>query len=259
MPLAPINADISLYYESNGAGPAVVFAHGGGSNHMTWWKQVYDLMDAHQVITFDHRGFGFSTGEFTPSAFVDDLVRLLDHIGVEQVALVGQSMGGYTSAGFASAYPDRMSALVLTSGAAGLLPPPEGGHSARAAQRGGAATTYEEFLAGDRAADGFATRDPRDYFLFHSIGMLNFRADPRRFPEVVSLRFSVESIVAANIPLLMIAGEEDATNVAVMGQIATLIPGAEVHTIPEAGHHVMFERAQEANAILKPFLARHAR
>ena len=38
MPKAPING-IDLYYESNGEGPAIVFAHGRGGNHMSWWQQ----------------------------------------------------------------------------------------------------------------------------------------------------------------------------------------------------------------------------
>jgi hypothetical protein len=52
MPLAPID-DIELYYEVHGAGPPLMLAHGGGSNHLTWWPQVVDLMDAYSVIGFD--------------------------------------------------------------------------------------------------------------------------------------------------------------------------------------------------------------
>ena len=39
MPKAPING-IELYYESHGDGPAIVFAHGRGGNHLSWWQQV---------------------------------------------------------------------------------------------------------------------------------------------------------------------------------------------------------------------------
>src|SRR5690606_7248570 len=155
MPIASING-AEIYYEVHGDGPVVVLAHGGGSNHLTWWKQVYDLMGAYRVVTFDHRGFGHSTtGGGSPAMFADDLKALLDHLGIEKAALLGQSMGGYTVAGFASKCPERVTALILTSGSAGLLPAPEGGHSRNAANRAGTAVDYQAFLATDRDADGF--------------------------------------------------------------------------------------------------------
>lgn len=259
MPLAPVNG-IDLYYESHGEGPAIILSHGGGSNHLTWWKQVYALMDNYRVITFDHRGFGASSGrEGSPTMFADDLTALIDYLEIEKTALLGQSMGGYTAAGFACRHPERVTALILTSGSAGLLPAPVGGHSRKAAQRAGASANYTDFLATDRMADGFFGRDPREYFQFHAIGMLNFQVDPRWMLDIVGLENDAKPIADAGIPTLMIAGEEDSTNYTIMQQVAELIPGAIVASIPEAGHHVMFERADEANAIVKAFLAKHVR
>ena len=59
MPLAHING-IELYYEVHGEGPALVLAHGGGGNHLSWWQQVPALAKHYRCITFDHRGFGSS-------------------------------------------------------------------------------------------------------------------------------------------------------------------------------------------------------
>ena len=59
MPKAAIDG-IDLYYESNGDGPAVVFAHGAGGNHLSWWQQVPVFSDCYRCVTFDHRGFGQS-------------------------------------------------------------------------------------------------------------------------------------------------------------------------------------------------------
>jgi 3-oxoadipate enol-lactonase len=259
MPLAPVNG-AEIYYESHGDGFPLVLAHGGGSNHLTWFKQVYDFKDRYRVITFDHRGFGNSTGgDGSPTMFADDLEELLDHLGIARAALLGQSMGGYTVASFASRHPERVAALILTSGSGGLLPAPVGGHSREAAKRAGQSASYADFLATDKVADGFFSRDPRDYFLFHAIGMLNFRVDPAWFPQVVGLESDVKKIADAQIPSLMIAGEEDITNLAIMREVAALIPGATVEGIADAGHHVMFERAEQANAIVKAFLAKHLR
>src|SRR5438094_6559471 len=59
MPKAPVNG-IELYYEVHGNGPAVVFAHGAGGNHLSWWQQVPVLARQYRCISFDHRGFGQS-------------------------------------------------------------------------------------------------------------------------------------------------------------------------------------------------------
>ena len=108
--------DFDLYYEVHGEGPPVVFAHGVGGTHLSWWQQIPAMSDHFQCVTFDHRGFGYSrdVGDHPGSeAFIDDLHALLDHLGIDRVGLIGQSMGGRTVLGFASAYPERVSALIL--------------------------------------------------------------------------------------------------------------------------------------------------
>jgi len=75
MPSVSING-ISLYYEVHGDGPAVVFAHGRGGNHMSWWQQIPEFSRRYRCITFDHRGFGSSVevgGGRGQDRFVDDL------------------------------------------------------------------------------------------------------------------------------------------------------------------------------------------
>ena len=84
MPKAPING-IELYYESHGSGPAIVFAHGRGGNHMSWWQQVARFSSDYRCITFDHRGWGQSIAEYGSPLrenFGADLIALLDYLGV---------------------------------------------------------------------------------------------------------------------------------------------------------------------------------
>ena len=122
MPFATLNG-IDLYYETHGSGPALVFAHGGGGSHLSWWQQVPAFSPHYTVITFDHRSFGQSRDLPNgpgATAFVQDLKALLDHLKIDKAAVAGQSMGGWTVCGFAAAYPERTSALVLCDTTGGV-------------------------------------------------------------------------------------------------------------------------------------------
>ena len=86
MPMAHVNG-IEMYYESHGEGPAIVFAHGRGGNHMSWWRQVPVFSGEYRCIIFDHRGWGASVdlaGGPGRSAFVEDLKQLLDCLDVDR-------------------------------------------------------------------------------------------------------------------------------------------------------------------------------
>ncbi len=52
--------EFSLYYERVGAGPPIVFMHGLGGSHLSWWQQVPYFMRSFECITVDQRGFGLS-------------------------------------------------------------------------------------------------------------------------------------------------------------------------------------------------------
>jgi 3-oxoadipate enol-lactonase len=95
MPKIQVNG-IDLYYEVHGDGPAIVFAHGAGGNHLSWWQQVPVFTRQYCCITFDHRGFGQSSDNPNgpgSQAFVEDLKQLLDHLKIERASPVAQSMG----------------------------------------------------------------------------------------------------------------------------------------------------------------------
>src|SRR5512143_3513013 len=114
MPFVTAGA-IQMYYEVHGpdpgTAPAVVFAHGAGGSHLSWWQQVPHFSRRYTCITFDHRGFGQSIepeGGPGGAAFVEDLRALLDHLHIERASLVAQSMGGWTCLGFTLRYPRRV-------------------------------------------------------------------------------------------------------------------------------------------------------
>src|SRR4029450_551093 len=108
--------DCRLYYETEGQGPALIFAHGLGGNPLSWWQQVPSFRDRYTCVTFAHRGFSPSeSGPDTtgPFGFVDDLAALVDPLRLPDVRLVAQSMGGWTCLGYALREPWRVRALVM--------------------------------------------------------------------------------------------------------------------------------------------------
>jgi pimeloyl-ACP methyl ester carboxylesterase len=88
---------IELYYEDHGSGPIAVLIHGWPLSGASWEKQTAALLAAgHRVITFDRRGFGRSSKAavgFNYDTFASDLKIVLDTLDLNDVALVGFSMG----------------------------------------------------------------------------------------------------------------------------------------------------------------------
>ena len=112
MPLIKVNGAV-LAYDDLGAGTAVVLLHAGIADRRMWRGQTAALAARHRVLNLDLRGYGES--ELPDAAFAhhDDVVRLLDNLGLDRAALVGCSFGGRVAIDTALAHPDRVSALAL--------------------------------------------------------------------------------------------------------------------------------------------------
>src|SRR3954462_5734309 len=110
--------DVEIYYERVGAGPALVFAHGLGGNHLSWWQQVAHFAPSPTYAVISHRRFPRSSrvaGRSAPDAYADDLAALLDGLDLRDLTLVGHSMGGWTCLEYALRRPERVRALVMAS------------------------------------------------------------------------------------------------------------------------------------------------
>jgi non-heme chloroperoxidase len=91
------SADIEIYYEDHGSGQPVVLIHGYPLNGRSWEKQHRVLLDAgYRVINYDRRGFGNSsqpTIGYDYDTFAADLNALIERLAVDDIVLVGFSMG----------------------------------------------------------------------------------------------------------------------------------------------------------------------
>jgi len=104
-----------------GEGPAVVLLHGLGVERSIWESLLEPLAEDSRVIAFDQRGHGESSPADAPYARHEDLVALLDALGIASAQLVGSSMGGEVALDTALAHPSRVAGLAL-------LDPSLGGH-----------------------------------------------------------------------------------------------------------------------------------
>jgi pimeloyl-ACP methyl ester carboxylesterase len=249
-----------LYYELHGSGPALVFAHGAGGNHLTWWQQVPHFQDRYTCVTFAQRGFGRSReaeGSPGPDAFVDDLEALIDHLGFDEVRLVAQSMGGWPCLGYALRQPGRVKALVMAD-TIGSLTHPEADRliDANRAQNPRAGL----FERGIHPACGerMAREQPALHFLYTQVsGLTTLPEGMDLMARLAALRTTPPDKVAAlRLPVLCLAGAEDIViPPGAVEILAALIPGARYVSVPEAGHSVYWERAVTFNRLVDDFLA----
>jgi pimeloyl-ACP methyl ester carboxylesterase len=250
-----------LYYETHGEGPALVFAHGLGGGHLSWWQQVPHFRDRYTCVTFDHRGFGLSRETATPAlgpdAFVDDLATLIDHLALPDVRLVAQSMGGWTCLGYALRHPERVRALVMAC-TTGTLDDPE---TLRLFRAHGAAKAEAAVVArGIHPACGerMAAEQPAMHFLYREVDALTQGLDKdavRR--KLIAMRTTPrETVAALKPPLLCVTGVEDVViPPEAIGVLAAIVPGARLVRVVEAGHSVYWERPLTFNRLVDEFLA----
>jgi 3-oxoadipate enol-lactonase len=254
MPFAPVNG-IELYYEVHGSGPPLVFAHGSGGNHLSWWQQVPFFSEYYQCITFDHRSFGVTRDEAEPlgrRAFADDLKGLLDHLGVERTAIVCHSMGGRTGVGFTVRNPDRVRALVLCGSNGGSVD--DESRQIWAEHRERDSALPRGTIRG--LSPDFAAKRPDQAFLYRQIMRLNPRHGPGFLAVTPGYRGSThERLQEADVPILYIVGEQDIIAPPRTIEIAaSQIPLARLTRFPNAGHSVYYEQPERFNQKVLAFL-----
>ncbi len=102
-----------LLVVDEGAGPPIVLLHAGVADHRAWDAVVSPLVAAgYRTIAYDARGVGGSTTEDVEFSHRADLIAVLDALGVERAALVGNSRGGQTAFDTAIESPTRVVAVV---------------------------------------------------------------------------------------------------------------------------------------------------
>lgn len=248
-----------LYYEVAGSGPALVFAHGLGGNHLSWWQQVPYFSERYTCVTFAHRGFAPSTGEPDKDRFAEDLADLVDHLRLEDVALVAQSLGGLTCLQYTLRHPERVRALVM-SGTTGWI---DFGEDLEQVRRETMPLATEFMKKGIHLAAGerMAEEQPALYYLYGGLDRLSVDLDKQAvLASLPSVRPSVGEVAELEVPIFWIFGTEDIIVApGIPGDRAAALvkkhfPQTRLQMVPESGHSPYFERAALFNQLVDSFL-----
>lgn len=105
----------TIAYEDAGRGRPIVLLHEGIVDRRMWNREFPLFARDHRVVRYDLRGYGGSapaTSKFSP---VEDLVALVDHLGMTRPVIVGPSVGGKIAIDLTLAHPDKVGALLLVA------------------------------------------------------------------------------------------------------------------------------------------------
>ena len=250
----------TLFYEVQGAGPAVVLIHGGMLDHRAWDPQIAPLVRGHRVIRYDVAGHGRSPVPDGPWRAYEHLRSLLTHLGVERAALVGHSMGARIAIDLAIAHPELVDALVLIGpGMSGFpfsgrdfLASAQVMSAARAARDAPRAADYfmRSWVAGPHRTP--AQVDPAVWEKAHLMALPN-ALHPIDGPELDPP--AVGRLGEVRAPTLVIEGALDCEDIHLVGRlIERRVAGARRVVIPGVAHLAGIEAADEVNRLIVDFL-----
>lgn len=123
----------TMYYEDLGEGAPILLLHGHTLDRRMWADQVAALKDCYRVIVPDLRGYGLSSDPKEGMQFthMDDVVALMDSLGLPRAHVVGLSMGGFIAGDMIAMCPERLLTCVMVSGETCSYPGPSTPRSAK--------------------------------------------------------------------------------------------------------------------------------
>lgn len=252
----------------DGAGDPLLLLHAGIADLRSWDAMVPPLVDAgFRVVRYDQRGFGRTETDDVEFSNRADLIAVLEALGIDQAALVGNSRGGQVAFDTAIEFPDRVVAVVgVGAGIGGFEhdPTPEEAAVFEELERlqdadppdvagfaDGAVRLWVDGIgqSPDRVASPIREAIREMTTISHGPGMANGQPivlDPPAAARLADLR----------CPVLAVAGGLDTTFISAVSQhIAANAPDARALFIPDVAHMIGMERPAELAGLITDFLA----
>jgi pimeloyl-ACP methyl ester carboxylesterase len=234
--------DIRIFYQDTGAGEPLLLLHGGLLSS-DFSKPPMDFFAGQfRVIAPDSRGHGRTSDSDKPITYelmADDMVKLLDHLGLDSVFIVGFSDGGNVGLVMASSYPDRVKTLV----AIGANFQPDG-------------YTTEDIEWMKTASADTSLPDIANYY--RSVSPTPDRW-PIFFKKMVTMWLtapivSEQQLAGIVAPTLIIAGDRDMVRVDHTVELFEAITDAQLFIVPGVTHFVLEEKPELVHEIILSFL-----
>jgi 3-oxoadipate enol-lactonase len=248
-----------LAFDDQGSGHAVLLLHSGVCDRRMWRAQVEALTPDYRVVAADLRGFGETPLPPGPFSFAEDVVALLDQLGIASCTWVGSSFGGRVALEAATAHPEHVDSLVL------LCPAFRGvdatadaeafdAQEDRLLDEGDVAAAVELNVAtwlGPEATEECRelVRDMQRHAL--EVQLAAEAASPP--PEPIPVEVDPSRIT---VPSLVVSGGRDMDLFQDIGRhLAATMPAVEHVHLPWARHLPSLERPAEVNELVGRFLA----
>ncbi|NMN57451.1 pimeloyl-ACP methyl ester carboxylesterase [Xanthobacter sp. SG618] len=261
---------VKLYYEEAGSGTPVILVHEFAGDLRSYETQLRYLGKRYRVIAFNARGYPPSdvppdVSSYSQARAADDIVSVMDGLGIAKAHVIGLSMGGFATLHFGIRHHDR--ALSLCIGGCGY-----GAELEEQARFQSEADTIAAYISevgmptfAERYAYGptrvqFENKDMRGFLEFKQIlashdalGSANTQRGVQRFrPSLYTL---VEEMKRITAPTLVITGDEDWPCLLPGILMKRSIPSAALSVMPNCGHAINIEEPEEYNRIIGEFLA----
>lgn len=248
----------NTHYLSYGEGPPVVFVHGLGGAANVWHGVMQMMAQHHHVVAMDLRGHGRSAGKgkFSIEGWAKDVEKLIHHLELPAVTLVGHSLGTLVVQHLAQTNPDICDELVLVGGISYFQPPTADAYRDRAdvVEKDGMDPLVDAWLEGAVSPQSHAT-------MSGAVGLLRelfLRNDPANYAKSCRALSKAPKIRRDEIgqPTLILTGAHDrSTPLAMSEELKRTIPVSTVKVIPHVGHWSPIEDPGSVAAAILEFLS----
>jgi 3-oxoadipate enol-lactonase len=259
----------SLYYEVAGDGQPILLIHAGVADCKMWDDQMDFFSQHYRVIRYDTRGYGQSRTETTRFSNRQDMLDLLNYLGVDKVNLIGISRGGQIAIDFTLEHPERVSALIaVAAGVSGYESSSDNNESFSAELE---IFKYMDELWEKKAWDeltdlqvhvwadgpsqpeGRAPSDLRDYM--KQVIRAGFERQDGEATPVPLEPPAIKRLKDISQPTLIMVGEYDSWHSqAVADELECQIPHNHKVGIPGVAHMIPMERPDVFNQLVQNFL-----
>ena len=268
MPYASAADGVRLYYEESGRGTPVIFAHEFAGDIRSWEPQMRHFARNYRAIAYCARGYPPSevpegVSSYSQNHARDDIVAILDHLGIDRAHVVGLSMGGFAALHVALYRPERSRSAVVAGAGYGAAPGERDKFRAECEAVAKIFDTQGTSAAAKRYTLGptrvqFQNKDPRGWAEFarqmgeHSAkGSANtLRGYQMERPSLWDL---ADPMRRATVPVLVATGDEDDPCLEPALFMKRTIPTAGIWMCPRSGHTLNLEEADAFNAALGEF------